>query len=51
MSLFHKWTRIMHRYLGLGMRYEAGVCTIVISMTGAFQRCPFCSRLNFDPKS
>ena len=25
------------RYLGLGMRYEAGICTIVISMNGAFQ--------------
>ena len=23
-------------YLGLGMRYEAGICTIVISMTRAF---------------
>ena len=37
--------RIMHalianyyaRYLGLGMRYEAGIWTIVISMNGAFQ--------------
>ena len=27
----------MARYLGLGMRYEAGICTIVISMNGAFQ--------------
>ena len=25
------------RYLGLGMRYEAGIRTIVISMNGAFQ--------------
>ena len=25
------------RYLGLGMRYEAGICTIVISVNGAFQ--------------
>jgi len=25
------------RYLGLGMRYEAGICTIVISMNGAFK--------------
>ena len=25
------------RYLRLGMRYEAGICTIVISMNGAFQ--------------
>ena len=38
-------------YLGLGRRYEAGICTIVISMNGAFQRCPLCCRLNFDPKS
>ena len=37
-------------YLELGMRYEAGICTIVISMNGAFQCCPFCCRLNFDPK-
>jgi len=33
------------------MRYEAGICTIVISMNGAFIWCPFCCRLNFDPKS
>ena len=25
------------RYLGLGMRYEAEICTIAISMTGAFR--------------
>ena len=25
------------RYLGLGRRYEAEICTIVISMKGAFQ--------------
>ena len=25
------------RYLRLGMRYEAGICTIAISMTGAFR--------------
>ena len=42
---------IFARYLGLGRRYEAGICTIVISMNGAFQRCPFYGRLNFDPKS
>ena len=24
-------------YLGVGRRYEAGICTIVISMNGAFQ--------------
>ena len=24
-------------YLGLGMTYEAGICTIVISMNGAFK--------------
>ena len=39
------------RYLGLGMRYEAGICTIVISMKGPFKRCLFCYRLNFYPKS
>ena len=27
---------INSRYLGLGMRYEAGICTIVINMNGAF---------------
>ena len=37
-------------YLGLGMRYEAGICTIVISMNGAFKKCPFCCRLNFHEK-
>ena len=25
------------RYLGLGRRYEAGICTIVISISGPFQ--------------
>ena len=25
------------RYLGLGRRYEAGICTIVISVNGAFK--------------
>ena len=30
------------------MRYEAGICTIVISMNGW---CPFRCRLDFDPKS
>ena len=25
------------KYLGLGRRYAAGICTIVISMSGAFQ--------------
>ena len=24
-------------YLGLGRRYETGICTIVISVNGAFQ--------------
>ena len=38
-------------YLGLGMRYEVEICTIVISMNRAFNWCPFCCRLNFDPKS
>ena len=39
------------RYLGLGMTYRAGICTIVISMNGTFKWCQFCCRLNFDPKS
>ena len=29
--------RLGFAYLGLGMRYEAGICTIVISMNGAFK--------------
>jgi len=45
------WAMYYARYLGLGMRYGAGICTIVISMNGAFKWCPFCFRLNFDPKS
>ena len=28
-------------YLRLGMRYEAGICTIVISMNGAFKNVHF----------
>ena len=28
------------RYLGLGRRYEAGICTIVISMKRTFNQCP-----------
>ena len=31
------YTLVYAKYLGLGRRYEAGVCTIVISMNGAFQ--------------
>jgi len=38
------------RYLGVGMRYEDGICAIVISTTGAFKWCPSCCRLNFNPK-
>ena len=38
------------RYLGVGMRYEDGICTIVISTTEAFKWCPFCCRLNFNSK-
>ena len=45
------WAMYYTRYLELGMRYEAGICTIVISMNGAFKWCPFCYKLNFDPKS
>jgi len=44
------WAMYYARYLGLGMRYGAGICTIVISMNGAFKWCPFCCKLNFDPK-
>jgi len=29
------------RYLGLEMRYEAGICTIVISMNRALAECDF----------
>ena len=29
--------QVYARYLGLGMRYEVGICTIVISMNGAFK--------------
>ena len=46
---------LVHRvgimYLGLGMRYESEIWTIVISMNRAFKWCQFCCRLNFDPKS
>ena len=41
---------LFSRQIRLGMRYEAGICTIVISMNGAFQSFPFCCKLNFDPK-
>ena len=42
-SVWYVWvcgihsTALIARYLGLGMRYEAGICAIVISMNGAFQ--------------
>ena len=45
------WAMYYARYLGLGMRYGGGTCTIVISMNRVFKRCPFCCKLNFDPKS
>ena len=38
-------------YLSLGRSYEAGTCTIAISVKRAFKRYPFCYRLDFDPKS
>ena len=38
-------------YLGLGMRYESEIWTIVISMNRAFKWCQFCCGLNFNPKS
>ena len=44
------WGRNHDTYLRLGMRYEDVICTIVISMNRAFKWCPFCCRLNFDPK-
>ena len=37
-------------YLGLGMRYEDEIFTILISMNETFKWCPFYCRLNFDPK-
>ena len=30
-------SNMLYRCLWLGVRYEAGICTIVISMNGAFQ--------------
>ena len=51
MECANVWAIHYARYLGLGMRYGAGICTILISMNGAFKWCPFCCRLNFDPKS
>ena len=35
--VFKQWSsQLCTRYLGLGMRYEAGICTIVISMKRTF---------------
>ena len=50
-KLMDVWAMYYARYLGLGMRYGGGICTIVISINGMFKWCPFCCRLNFDPKS
>ena len=51
MQIIIIWAMYYARYLGLGMRYGGETCTIVISMNGVFKRCPFCCKLNFDPKS
>ena len=50
MDYANVWAMYYARYLWLGMRYGAEICTIVISMNGAFKWCTFCFRLNFDPK-
>jgi len=50
MEYANVWAMYYARYPGLGMRYGAEICTIVISMNGAFKWCPFCFRLNFVPK-
>ena len=42
------WAKNYARYLGLGTGYEARICTTVMSMNGAFGRCPLCGRLNFN---
>ena len=39
-------SRMYARYLRLGMRYETGICTFVISVNGAFKLCSFWCRLN-----
>jgi len=36
-------------YLGLEIRYESEIWTIVTSMNRAFKWCQFCCGLNFDP--
>ena len=35
------WANYYARCLGLGRKYEAEICIIVIRMNGAFQWCPF----------
>jgi len=51
MEYANVWAMYYARYPGLGMRYGAEICTIVISMNGAFKWCPFSCGLNFGPKS
>ena len=51
MQIIIIWAMYYARYLGLGMRYGGGTCTIGISMNEVFKRCPFCCKLKFDPKS
>ena len=41
----------VYMFLSLGRSYEAGTCTIVISVKGAFNWYLFCYRLDFNPKS
>ena len=38
-------------YLSLGRSYEAGTCTVAISVKRAFKCYLFCYRLDFDLKS
>ena len=47
-------TLIYYQYIyniSLGRSYEAGTCTIVISVKRAFKCYLFCYRLDFDQKS
>jgi len=40
-KLMDVWTMYFARYLGLGIRYGGGTCTIVISMNGVFKDVRF----------
>jgi len=50
-ELYVSRARNYDMYLGLGMRYESEIWTIVISINRAFKWCQFCCGLNFDPNS